>query len=301
MTEHPKKHHYVPQFYIRRFALPDDTNKVMVLERHGDIVVSGPKSIANIGYEDGLHDYEAVTEGASRSIEGDLNRNIETPFSKGPTWLKISEGRCASLDAADLAPLYGFAKHLQSRNVETLRFIESQHRRYLAGELENELTPDEREMHKWIAANKGASHELFRAGAMDTLLPSDASAINMIVCKASDRFRSSTNPAIRLTFPGNESVFGEMFKSLRTWWLTLDHYWGVLITAGGPSGFSTWPVPKEFVRVINQRFLCQLTMGDARYMLADDDHITDDLTWAGFGLTNLTSRGMRFAKTFQSS
>jgi hypothetical protein len=30
----PKRHHYVPQFYMRRFACPGDPNKVMVIERH---------------------------------------------------------------------------------------------------------------------------------------------------------------------------------------------------------------------------------------------------------------------------
>src|SRR5438093_11929706 len=54
----PKRHHYVPQFYLRRFACSDDHNKVRVLERHRDIVVSDRKSIDRIGYEEGLHDYD---------------------------------------------------------------------------------------------------------------------------------------------------------------------------------------------------------------------------------------------------
>lgn len=36
----PKRHHYVPQFYMRRFACADDANKVMVLERHRDVLDS---------------------------------------------------------------------------------------------------------------------------------------------------------------------------------------------------------------------------------------------------------------------
>ena len=37
-AEKPRRHHYVPQFYLRRFACPDDANKVRVVERHGDIL-----------------------------------------------------------------------------------------------------------------------------------------------------------------------------------------------------------------------------------------------------------------------
>ncbi|MGO9719887.1 MAG: DUF4238 domain-containing protein [Methylocella sp.] len=40
----PKRHHYVPQFYLRRFVCVDDENKVMVVERHRDILVAARKS-----------------------------------------------------------------------------------------------------------------------------------------------------------------------------------------------------------------------------------------------------------------
>jgi hypothetical protein len=67
----PKRHHYVPQFYLRRFACTDDPNKVLVLEQHRDSLVADRKSIDRIGYEDALHDYfEArdarVDRGSSR-------------------------------------------------------------------------------------------------------------------------------------------------------------------------------------------------------------------------------------------
>jgi Protein of unknown function (DUF4238) len=83
-----KKHHYVPQFYMRRFACADNENKVMVLERHRDVVVADRKSIEGIGYEERLHDY--YDNGAPASIEGDLNKAIETPFSQSRTWSKFA-------------------------------------------------------------------------------------------------------------------------------------------------------------------------------------------------------------------
>jgi hypothetical protein len=294
-TNEPKKHHYVPQFYMRRFACSDDVNKIMVLERHRDVVVADRKSIEGIGYEQRLHDYE--DGGAPSSIEGELNKAIETPFSKSPTWRKISSGNCAGLDETDRLPIYGFARHLQLRNLETLRFIETQHARFLAGALEDELTDEERDMHAWIAADPGAAHELFRAGAMETMLPADASAINVIVCETPIALRSSTNPAVRLSHPGHDSVFGAMFNSLRTWWLTLDRNWGAFIVAGGPPGFSTGAVPPELARVVNRQYLVQLLHGGARYLLGDDEFIGDDLEWAGFAFDQNTTRGFRYRAT----
>ena len=67
MPNEPKRHHYVPQFYMRQFACTADANKIMTLERHRDVVVAAPKSIGGIGYEDHLHDYEV--DGVRTSIE----------------------------------------------------------------------------------------------------------------------------------------------------------------------------------------------------------------------------------------
>lgn len=294
-----KKHHYVPQFYMRRFACADDENKVMMLERHFNFVVADRKSIEGIGYEERLHDYD--DNGAPASIEGDLNKAIETPFSQNGTWLKISGGNCAGLDETDRLPLYGFARHLQLRNVETLRFIETQHARYLTGQLEDELTDEERDMHARIASDPGVAHELFRAGAMETMLPADASAVNVIICQTPIALRSSTNPTVRLSHPGNDSIFGAMFGSLRTWWLALDRHWGAFIVVGGPPGFSAGAVPPDLARVVNRQYLAQLLEGSARYMLADDDFLGEDLEWAGFTFAQRTARGFRYRKVTSAS
>ncbi|WP_083224800.1 DUF4238 domain-containing protein [Sphingomonas panacis] len=188
----PKRHHYVPQFYLRRFACADDANKVRVVERHGDIVAIDRKSIDRIGYEDALHAY--VQDGVPRSIEGPINQAIETPFSNSATWKMIAEGSFASLSEVDRIPIYGFARHLQRRNLETLRFIEAESARFADGQLDGGLTEDEHEMHAWIAASAENAHALFREGALDTAIPEDAGAINVMVCRSPIPLRTSTNP-----------------------------------------------------------------------------------------------------------
>lgn len=291
VTNAPKRHHYVPQFYLRRFVCADDENKVMVVERHRDILVAARKSIDRIGYEEGLHDY--VEDGEPGSIEDHVNKVIETPFTNGTTWLKIVSENFASLDATDGLSIYSFARHLQRRNFNMLRFIEAEHARFQAGELDS-LADEECEMHQWLAETPGGAHRLFREAVLDTMLPEDAHAINVMVCQSPIPFRSSTNPTLMVSHPGQELVFGAMFNSLRTWWLTLDRHWGAFIIVGGPPGFSNHAVPEEVARAVNQRYLVQLLHGDARYLLADDPYLEPDLKWAGFAFEQRTSRGFRY-------
>lgn len=292
---HPKRHHYVPQFYLRRFACSEDANKVRVLERHGDVLVTDLKSIARIGYEDSMHDF--VEEGVPGSIEGQINRVIETPFSNSPTWKKITDNACANLDEADKIPIYGFARHLQRRNLETLRFIETESARFKAGALDAGLTAEEREMHEWIAASAENVHAIFREGAMDTDIPADAAAINVMVCHSPIPLRTSTNPTLMISAPGRQSIFGDFFNNLRTWWLTLDRHCGAFIVAGGPPEFTNSAMPADAARVINRQYLVQhgnsLTV---RYMIGDDPYLDDDLEWAGFRLDRRTTHGTRWRK-----
>lgn len=235
----PKRHHYVPQFYLRRFACLEDPNKVRVLERHGDFLVIDRKSIDRIGYQEAMHDF--VEDGVSDSIEGPINRVVEAPFSNSATWKKITDGASVSLDEQDKIPIYGLARHLQRRNLETLRFIEAESARFKEGALDAELTEEEREMHERIAASADNAHAIFREGAMDTTIPGDADAINVMVCHSPIPLRTSTNPTLVISVPGRQSVFGSFFNELRTWWLTLDRHCGAFIVAGGPPALVMTP------------------------------------------------------------
>ena len=291
LSSAPKRQHYVPQFYLRQFAVAGDANKVAVVERHRDILASGRKSVGSIGYEEGLHDF--VEDGVAGSIEGAVNKVIETPLSDSRTWEKIETGNFAKLEDVYGLSIYGFARHLYRRNIQMLRFMEAENARFRAGRL-FELTADERAMHRRIADSPGGPHQLFRASVLDTAMPEDAAAINVMVCQSPVPFRSSTNPTLIVSQPGQKSILGEMFNSLRTWWLSLDRHWGAFIIAGGPPGFTNNVVEPAVARVINQRFLIQLLHGDARYMLADDPFLEADLEWAGFKFEQRTTHGVRY-------
>jgi hypothetical protein len=270
----------------------------MVLEQHRDVIVMEPKSIKYVGYEEALYDY--AEDGVRASIEEDLNRTIETPFSRGPTWLKISSGAFNELSAKDRLPIYGFARHLQRRNLEMFRFIQTENERVKANGFDLDLSEEEREMHRWLGASADRAHILFREGALDTSLPADASGIGVMACHSPIALRSSTNPTLVLPDPGGESVFGSFFNSLRTWWLTLDRHYGVFIFAGGLPGFTKGVLPHGEARRINLLYLVQhLNSSSVRYLIADDEHLKEDLGCAGYRFDRRTDRGCRYRKVAQ--
>jgi hypothetical protein len=276
---------------MRRFACADDAHKVVTIEAHQNVLVLGRKSIDQIGYEPNLHDF--VENGDSGSIENNLNKTIETPFSNNRTWKKIESGNAVSLDLADGVSIYGFARHLQRRNLATLRFIESRHADFINGSL-GAFFDEEREMHQRIDEMPGGPHKLFRESALDTMLPLDADLIGVMICRSHVPLRTSTNPTLMVSYPGGNSIFGEMFNSLRTWWLPLDRCWGAFIVLGGPAGFSTTEMPEDCARVLNRLYLTQLRHGEARYMIADDPFLEPDLEWAGFAFEQRTTHGFRY-------
>src|SRR5438094_2049940 len=126
------------------------------------------------------------------------------------------------------------------------------------------------------------------------MLPADADDINVMVCRASIALRTTTNPAVIVSHPGRESVFGPMFNSLRTWWLTLDRHWGAFIIAGGLPGFSIGEMPDDVARVMNRQYLVQFLKGETRYLVADDAFVGLDLEWADFSFEQRTTRGFRY-------
>lgn len=290
-----KRHHYVPQFYLRQFACIDDSRKIMALERHDMFVVHQRKSISQVGFQDSLYDFGvADTFG---SIEQSLNQAIETPFSQGPTWTKICSGGSSELDETDMGALHGFARHLQLRNAEWLRFIEDENSRYKTNALSEPISESEREMHDWLSSSTSATRMFFHQGALDRLVPRDVAEVAIMVCRSPIALRSSTNPNLVVSFPGAASPLGSFFATLRTWWLSLDKDWGVFIIAGGPSGFSKMELPKDTARMINRLYLVQQQHDSAaRFLFAEDDQLVSDLEWAGYELHSYTPRRSRFRK-----
>jgi len=109
-----RKHHYVPQFYLRNFASDAARQKLWTVAKNGDHAVWAERSIGTLGYEEDL--YVHYEDGVPVSVETDINRLVETPIASTDTWAKIVEGRTAELDVRDKPVLYALIRHLEVRS-----------------------------------------------------------------------------------------------------------------------------------------------------------------------------------------
>lgn len=112
-SNRPRKHHYVPQFFLRNFATDDKKKHILTVAKEGSRAVWSERAIKSIGFEDDF--YITYKNGIPISVEEDINLNIETPISQSDTWAKIKNGCTEALDNSDRAILYALVKHLESR------------------------------------------------------------------------------------------------------------------------------------------------------------------------------------------
>jgi len=170
-SQDPKKHHYVPQFYLRAFHCADDENKVPTISRHNPFLIKKNSSIAGIGYEDYL--YKITDEEIEVCIENKLNRSIETPISQSSTWKKIDEGSPELLTEEDKLTIYIFMRHLESRNVETLEFLKIEQERVSDPRYRHEHSESELRMHAEIASMPNGVEQFFLGMSVHILAHSD--------------------------------------------------------------------------------------------------------------------------------
>jgi len=73
-----RDHHFVPQFYLRNFAIDAEKRWITTLGKYGPVAVWTKRSIEHLGYERDL--YVHFESGRAVSVEDTINRHIETPI-----------------------------------------------------------------------------------------------------------------------------------------------------------------------------------------------------------------------------
>src|SRR6267154_3834119 len=155
----PRDHHYVPQFFLRNFAVDSERKKLTTVAKHGGRAVWAERSIAHLGYARDLYVY--FRGGVPVSVETRINEHIEIPISKSDTWAKIASGRADALDRSDKPILYALIRHLEAR---TPHYLATQlELARLAGQANSEIpfTDEEREQYAQMRANPALAKEFF--------------------------------------------------------------------------------------------------------------------------------------------
>ncbi len=115
----PKRHHYVPQFYLRGFEIPDEPERIWVYERgKNDAYKTHVRNVAVSG-----HYYSRIVDGQNyTSFEAFLNVEVE-----GPANLVLSKIRAhQQLTASDKDVLSAYISVMLARTPAYKKDVEQQ-------------------------------------------------------------------------------------------------------------------------------------------------------------------------------
>lgn len=274
------KHHYVPQFYLRQFCCDDDVNKVTTMSLNKPFIIKGKKAIKCIAYEDKL--YSISNDKIEWCIEEWLNKKIETPISQSDTWTKIRNNKPELINEDDKLILYLFIRHLESRNIELLQFIRSENSRIKNPNYVNEYSESEHELHSYIDATPNGPERYFLEISSDInhfLIAFKKATISIL--ESNIPIRTSTNPVVMLP---ESMTYKEGHKNVIAKWLPLSSRFGALLYMSDTRSdfYKSDTVENDVIRALNRLYLIQLLNAKTvRHMIANDEYLLDDFSWAG--------------------
>jgi hypothetical protein len=298
MINDAREHHYVPQFFLRNFAVDASRNRITTVAKHGRMAIWAERSIESLGYERDL--YVHSVGGIPVSVETDINRRIETPISRSDTWAKIASGRAETLDASDRPILYALIRHLEVRTPHYQASINELAQMAADPGSTISFTDDERAHFEFIRGRQDAAKAMLnhKAATMAWAAGSFSGALLMI-CRSPISLRSSTTPVFPMPAPAHPAMKlplpGMMPYQLV---LTLNPTTLVCLVLGDFDGaFSNQPIDLETALGFNRHFVGQFAKFDhVRHLITDRDNLAGDMTWAPYDLVRDTERKLTFRR-----
>jgi len=183
------------------------------------------------------------------------------------------------------------AKHLQRRNLESLKFIQNELSNIEKFGFPASYSAEEIHMYKDIAASPEHAKSIYLMASLDVnIATADIDKISIKVLTSNLRLRSSTQPV--LSIPNSVLNIPQDSDFLTTppvQWLPLGPHFGILIGEGFKKPiFQHDDLPQDLARNLNLLYLVQLIEGiSVRYCFAEDDYIAPDLVFAGFSQSEI--------------
>lgn len=297
-AEEPHKHHYVPQFFLRNFAIDADRKKVLCVTKNGSHAVWAQSSIENIGYEDDLYVHSEY--GVPVSVETRINTGVETPISRSDTWAKIASGRGDLLDPSDRPILYSLIRHLEARTPQ--RFAMQMELAAMAADPASEIrfTDDERAHYAAMRANPAIARAVFnmQASSLEWTAENYTGAM-LVVMRSRVKLRTSTAPVISMKSPPHPAMalpLPDMVPYQTV--LMLNPYTAACLVLGDfDDHFANIEISNDTARGLNRTLVGQFAHFDAiRHVIADRDDLLADMDWAHFGLVKDTPAKIVFKR-----
>ena len=291
-----RKHHYVPQFYLRNFALDQERKKVTTVAKQGAYAIWQKRSIKNMGYE--VDFYVHMKHGVPVSVESSVNLHIETPISRSNTWKKIVEGRTEDLTRADKPILYALIRHLETRTPHYLNTLKNLAKMANDGSTDIPFTNLEVEHYTNLLSQTGAINELFnhRVASLDWTEASFKGS-SLSIFRTPIRMRSSSNPVIALRAPTHPKLTLPLPGMVPYYLiLPLNPYTLASLAIGDfDDAFQNIEITSGEAASFNRQILGHFAhFSHVRHLITDREKLTTDMTWAPFDLIKETETKITF-------
>lgn len=294
----PHDHHYAPQFYLRNFACDEEKKKINAVMKHGSRAVWAQRSIKSIGFEHDL--YVHMNRGTPVSVEGAVNRHVETPISESDTWAKIASGQSAALDRSDKPVLYALIRHLQARTPHALATFERLTQIAASPDSDIRFTDEEREMYAEFRADPTLTKAMFShmSSSLDWTEQSYRGAC-LSILRSPVPFRTSTTPVVSISALEHPAL-----------WMPLPdmtpHHLGLalnkttfamLILADFDDAFSNREIDVDVARGLNRHIVGHFAFFEQfRHLISDRDGLVEEMTWAPYRLVEESERKIVFQR-----
>lgn len=291
-----RDHHFVPQFYLRNFAIDAEKRWITTLGKHGPVAVWTKRSIEHLGYERDL--YVHFESGRPVSVEDTINRHIETPISQSDTWVKITSGQTEALDRSDKPILYALIRHLEMRNPHALRTRQELMDMAASSDSEIAFTDEERAMYAELRRHPELQKQIFNMMSADLAWTErDYKSAALTVVRTSLPLRSSTTPVLPMPIPAHPSSAQALpgmvphahvlvLNPRTVAMLNLGDFDGVFINVEGEV---------DVAKGLGRCFVGQFgKFAAVRHLISGREDLVTDMDWAGYALEQDTPTKLVF-------
>lgn len=282
----PRDHHYVPQFFLRNFAVDAEKRKIATVGKHGNIAVWAERSIEHLGFERDL--YVHSWAGVPVSVENSINQRIETPISESGTWAKIVSGQTHALDRSDKSILYSLIRHLEARNPHHLATQLELADLAASPDSEIPFTDEEREMYAEMRANPALAKLMFNMMSSSMEWTEQAyRGSGLSIIRSPIPLRSSTTPVFTMPIPGHPALALPLpGMTPHQFVLTLNPTTiATLILGDFDDGFMNVEISVEVALMFNRYFVGQFGKFPAvRHLITSRLDVASDMAWAGYAV-----------------
>jgi len=294
----PKKHHYVPQFYLRLFASDTEKKRITSVQKHGNMADWAERRIKSIGFETDLYIHEV--NGAPVCVEDKINQNIETPISASDTWRKISTGNVDDLDQSDRFVLYSLVRHLEVRSPNFRTTINELTTLAADPGLKMNFSSEESEMYLELRSTPGLATELANlAASSPNWAINEFYSCRISVVRTHEPVYTTSKPVLAIKSPDNPQLRStQLGYSPYSSLLPISPNAYVILSLGDFDGGFTNTIADYAVEAALKRQVVHQFgyLPIVKHLICGSEDIIEQMEWAKYKATKKTPLKISFER-----